>query len=80
MVDEILSQEDQEIEELVSWMQHAEGHKNEEPAQHPISDYGSDDEEYDKLFMDVVTKASGQKESNAGTDLGQALEMDLSLD
>ena len=79
MVDEIFSQEDQEVEELVSWMQRAEGNENGELARQSMSDYGSDDEEYDRLFTDVMTEVHEQKANDAETDSGQALDMDMSL-
>ena len=52
MVDQILSQEHQEFEALVSSMQ-----DNADQEHHQTtSDYGSDEEEYDQLFMNVLSR------------------------
>ena len=58
MVDEILSQEDQEFQALISSMNETEKqihHQQSTFPQHTVSDYGSDEEEYDRLFMDVIS-------------------------
>ncbi len=78
MVDRILSQEDQEIEELVSLMQHAENADNLNQSQRLMSDYGSDEEEYDQLFIEVMSKVEGHIEGAADAASGQDHQMDMS--
>ena len=52
MVDHILSQEKQEFEALVSSMR-----DQEDQQQHnAMSDYDSDEEVYDQLFMEVISE------------------------
>ena len=78
MVDEILTQESQEVEALVALLDGEAGERQKE-----ASDYGSDDEVYDRIFMESVAVA----ESN-GVNAAQAsevpsnteLEMDTSSD
>ena len=78
MVDEILTRESQEVEALVALLDQEAGEH-----QKAASDYGSDDEFYDRIFMESV----GAVESN-GVNAAQAsevpskteLEMDTSSD
>lgn len=80
MVDQILSQEDQEFEALVSSMQ-----DNVNQDLHPpttVSDYGSDEEEYDELFMEVMwrQRSAERTSTTVGDDTSeQDQEMDISL-
>ena len=53
MVDQILSQEDQEFEALVLSMH---GSADQEHQQRTDLDYGSDEEEYDRLFMEFISR------------------------
>ena len=73
MVDQILSQEDQAFEALISLMQ-SEEHNEERNT----SAYGSDDEEYDQLFMDVMSKekvAEGDAKDAGKTDTDEVLDI-----
>ena len=78
MVDRIFSQEDREIEELVSLMQHTEKGERTNQLANLTSDYGSDEEEYDQLFMEVMSKIDGNTDGTAYTALEQDQEMDVS--
>ena len=80
MVDQILSQEDQEFEALVLSMH---GSADQEHHQQKTNlDYGSDEEEYDRLFMEVI---STQGSAERGTSMvchdapKQDQEMDVSV-
>ena len=79
MVDQILSDENREIEELISSLQHTENQEDIVQPQYPMSDYGSDDDEYDQLFMEVVLKEDSHAETPGvvGSDYGH--EMDMSF-
>ena len=56
MVDEILTQENQEVEALVALLDQEVGEH-----QKPAADYGSDDEVYDRIFMESVAAAESNK-------------------
>lgn len=74
MVDQILSQEDQEFEALISLLQ-----RNEHGQDQTNSAYGSDDDEYDQLFMDVMSKeevAEGSAKEAAKTNTDEVMEID----
>ena len=80
MVDQILSQEDQEFEALVLSM-HESGDR-EHNQQKTNLDYGSDEEEYDRLFMEVISRqGSAERDTSmVGHDAPkQDLEMDVSV-
>ena len=78
MVDQILSQEIQEFEALVSSMQdNADQETHHE--QKTMSDYGSDEEEYDHLFMEVLSRPSAVEKS-IDTSREGALEQDQEMD
>lgn len=75
MVDQILSQEDQEFEALISLMQ-SEEHNEERNT----STYSSDDEEYDQLFMDVMSKeevAEGDVKEAGKTDTDEVMDISM---
>lgn len=55
-VDRLLSQEDQSIEELVSLMEHTERDGEDEYQRHAQDDYGSDEDDYDLLFREVLSQ------------------------
>lgn len=55
MVDQILSQEDQEFEALVSSMRD-NADQEDCSTQKTICDYGTDEEEYDRLFIEVMSR------------------------
>ena len=80
MVDQILSQDDQEFEALVLSMQ---GSADQEQHQQKTNlDYGSDEEEYDRLFREVISRQGSAERgtSTAGHDAPkQDQEMDVSV-
>ena len=78
MVDQILSQEDQEFEALVLLMQGGD----QDHQQKTNLDYGSDEEEYDRLFMEVISRQGSAERgtSMVGHDAPkQDQEMDVSV-
>lgn len=78
MVDQILLRENQEFEALVSSMQdHAE--EEVQNQQDTLSHYGSDEDEYDQLFVEVMSR---QRSTEEGTDPGgeSATEQDHDMD
>lgn len=74
MVDQILTQENQEVEALVTLMDQEVG-EHEKPA----ADYDSDDEVYDRIFIESVAAAESN-ESNAAQALEVPSNMDLEMD
>ena len=81
MVDEVLTQEDQEIDALVALIDEDVATKQEHP--YPLSDYGSDDEEYDRILMEALASADFRSKEDhphreATVDPSEA--MDLSSD
>lgn len=82
MVDEALTQEDREIEALISLLDNEEKSGDGHP--HDMSDYGSDEEDFDDLFLEALAKAD--KTSNAlvssrnPSDQNLDYEMDISID
>lgn len=78
MVDRILSQEIQEFEALVSSMpDHADQEHHHQ--QKTMSDYCSDDEEYDQLFMEVMSRPATVERTSGDGAREQDQEMDISL-
>ena len=61
MVDRILSQENQEFEALISSMQETADREQHQGTTN--FDYGSDEEEYDRLFMEVISKQGSAERS-----------------
>ncbi|KAL9073196.1 MAG: hypothetical protein Q9161_003028 [Pseudevernia consocians] len=81
MVDRILSQETQEFEALVSSMQNT-ANQADHRQQKTISEYGSDEEEYDELFMEVMSRQGLAERSTDAVGHGapeQDQGMDISL-
>lgn len=81
MVDLILSQDNQEFEALVSSMQDHAGEEDQHQ-QETLSDYGSDEEEYDQLFMEIMSRQGSAEERTDINGEGvaeQDQDMDLSL-
>ena len=79
MVDQILSQDDQEFEALVLSMQGGADQKHQRKSN---LDYGSDEEEYDRLFMEVISRQGSAERvtSMVGHDPSkQDQEMDVSV-
>ncbi|MCJ1225414.1 hypothetical protein MMC12_002063 [Toensbergia leucococca] len=79
MVDKILLEEDQEVEALVALMLD-EARGNHDWGEKSI-DYGSGDEEYDRLFAEVISKIEGEREGTACSSktLPEAQDMDTSV-
>ena len=76
MVDEILSQEEDEFEALISLIDS----RNDEGIHSP-SNYGSDDEEYDDLFMNVVSNEEAIENRSKHHERNVIDEaMDISID
>ena len=75
-IDEILSQENQEFEALVSSMQDDERRHRQQTT---VSDYGSNEEEYDQLFMEFMSR-EGSLEGRTRTVGYNAHEKDLEMD
>ena len=74
MIDEVLTQENREIEALVALLDQEQGeHEN------SMSDYGSDDEGYDRIFMDAVAAAESQRTGSEQVTEAQ-VELDLEMD
>ena len=81
MVDQILLRENQEFEALVSSIEdHAE--EEDQNQRDTLSQYGSDEDEYDQLFIEVMSR---QRSTEKGTDSGgesakdQDQDMDMSM-
>ena len=74
MADEILTQEDREVEVLVALLDQ-EVREHEKPA----SDYDSDDELYDRIFMESVAAAESGG-PNAIQASGVHSQTDLEMD
>ena len=75
MVDEVLTQEDQELEALVALID-----QQQEEHEQTISGYGSDDDDYDRIFMEAVAAAERcscevVRGSGARSDLDQEMDM-----
>lgn len=58
MADEVAQQEEAEIEALLSMMDTKSTSSRPEPYVRPETPYGSDDEEYDHIFLDVINEES----------------------
>ena len=92
MVDRILSQEEEEFEALVERMEEerrGRGEGCERPEteyerqenEHEMSDYGSDDEEWDRLFREVVdTQDSSVGETGEGWKIDKGGDGDGGMD
>lgn len=81
MVDQILSQNNQDFQALISLMQENADQEHHHQ-QKTMSDYGSDEEEYDQLFMDVMSRQGSAERSTDTVEDGtpeQDQEMDISL-
>ena len=78
MVDEALTQEHQEIEALVALMDQDDIREHEHDDQ--PSDYGSDDEDYDRIFMEAVAAAERSRGDDTNSEMPsyQDQEMDMS--
>ena len=80
MVDKFLLLENQGFEALVSSMQDTVDQEHHQ--QTTLSDYGSDEEEYNQLFVEVISRqeSADQSKSTVGDDSPeQDQEMDISV-
>ena len=86
MVDQILTLEDQQFQALISLMSEAKESVDGQEAethQQTTSEYGSDEEEYDRLFMDVMSEpqqASGSQTGIQDSRLTETQDMDISME
>lgn len=74
VMEKVLSEEDQELEALVSLME-AEGPDSKQHVKSP-TEYGSDGEEYDDLFMEVLN-ASNVGPHNDGAEYQSEPDQDM---
>ena len=81
MVDEILTEEEREFEALICLMTEKVESKHEQ--EHGMSDYGSEEEDYDDLFLDALAEADAQSDMVVGRNDQPSMplesDMDLSL-
>ena len=82
MVDDVLSQENQELEALLSLNSQENRAKDEH--EHAMSDFGSDVDEYDSIFFDALAELEGkanqtQARSSAPADQASDSQMDTSM-
>jgi hypothetical protein len=83
MADEIAEQENAELEALLAMMDNQNTNAPPDPPQRLETQYGSDDEEYDDLFMSVIISGDGfdlQGEGNQSTNNEHPKEMDTAMD
>lgn len=72
-VDYVLSQEEREMQELIALMEEDQ-QQQDAASQH----YGSDDEDYDQIFMDFTNESDLQQGSNATySQFGDPDDMDM---
>ena len=79
-MDEVATQEDKEFEALISLAEQTAGQTDERRTN--MNEFGSEDEEYDGLCMQLVSEVEGEDTSTKGfqsasADVGQ--EMDVSI-
>ena len=79
VIDHLLSQESQELEDLVALIERSEEHAQAHRPQCSSSDYGSDEEEYDQLLIDEITKADRHAAEAGIPATQQDHQMDTSL-
>ena len=80
--DHIRLEGDPDVECLVSLLQHAEDQENNSQHQGPKPGYDCDEDDYDQLFMDLISSMNlvkGQSRRVLKTVLEQDQEMDTSL-
>ena len=87
IVDHILSQEDEECQALVSLMHESKSRPETlraEDQEETMSDYGSDAGDYDRLFMDVLSRQQQQASNSAAQDEDKPLvehqDIDISME
>ncbi|MCJ1414687.1 hypothetical protein MMC32_001014 [Xylographa parallela] len=74
LVEQFLSQEDQELEATISML---DNERQNESAQTAMTDYGSEDEEYDRYFMDIVQQV---EQKVAGVVIAAEPQQDQEMD
>lgn len=74
MVYEVLTEEDRELEAFVALID-----QQQEEHEQTISDYGSDDEDYDRIFMEAVAAAE-QSSCEGIPGLGACSDLDQEMD
>jgi len=79
MVDEVIQRENEEIEALISLLESNGTHLSQSP-QDSATDtpYGSDEEEYDNLFMEVINEESHIQQGSRQENLENNDTMDMS--
>jgi len=77
-VDEVVTHEDRELDALVSLMSNEE--RNRDGQQHDMSEYGSDEEDYDSLFLEALANAEGSGETMVVPKIVQDLDLDYEMD
>lgn len=80
IVEQVILQEDQEFEALVSLLQ--ESNQAVEDRENVATDYGSDEEDYDRLFIEVMTKEGITRSDPEGSQEkapNRDQDMDMSL-
>ncbi len=82
MADMVAQQEDAEMEALLSMMEGEKPESGLAEYEAPETPYGSDDEEYDHLFMDVIREEESKPDvpacSNVATEQPDEEMMDMS--
>lgn len=73
-----MTQEDRELEALVSLM--SDEQKSRDGHQHDTSEYGSDEEDYDGLFLEALANAKGNGETPTAPKIVQKLDLDYEMD
>lgn len=77
IVEQVLSQEDKELQALVSLMESPDDQSSPRAESH--TEYGSDDDDYDNIFMEAVNAFDAQAQDDAPKhQTGQDQEMDMS--
>lgn len=77
-MDEVLTQEDRELEALVSLM--SDQQKSRDGQQHDACEYGSDEEDYDDLFLEALANAKENGETPTPPKVVQQLDLDYEMD
>ena len=77
MIDQILSQEEQAFEALVSLIQVGQGGQT--GKENTRSSYGSDDEEYNQIFVEAIAKG-GTTEAKVERDITHDFAQDEYMD
>ncbi|MCJ1377678.1 hypothetical protein MMC17_000774 [Xylographa soralifera] len=73
-LEQFLSQDDQELEATISML---DNERQNEPHQNVTTDYGSEDEEYDQYFMDIVQQV---EQKVAGVVIAPEPQQDQEMD